>query len=149
MNKLSSFIFEQLSKNSTIDYSVVNNNDDEIGLDDADDTVNNNYGTANYNNNNNKHIVVDYPEIDSEFDEDCSDDHGQNPYHLKVSKQTFQGMRIFDTINPAKTCHYVKIFVNNKQKYIHKQTAVRMLTINKNSLSSDRQIRVQQTKNQN
>ncbi|CAF1136402.1 unnamed protein product [Adineta steineri] len=102
MNKLSSFVFEQLSKNSTIDYSVVNNNDDEVDSDDADNNINNNYDTTNYNNNNNKHIVVDHPEIDSEFDEDSSDDDGQNPYHLKVSKQIFQGMRIFDTINPAK-----------------------------------------------
>jgi hypothetical protein len=37
------------------------------------------------------------------------------------------------------------IFINNKLYYIHQQTAARLLTVNKNRLSSDRLFAVKQT----
>ena len=47
-----------------------------------------------------------------------------------------------------KKSHYFQIIINHKQKFIHKQTAARLLSINKNCLSSDRRTRVQHTSKQ-
>ncbi len=63
-------------------------------------------------------------------------------------KETFQGMRVYDQVDPSKKSHYFQITINYKPKFIHKQTAARLLTIDKNCLSSDRGIRVQQTSKQ-
>jgi hypothetical protein len=64
------------------------------------------------------------------------------------SKEEFQGMRVYDQIDPSKRSHYFQIIINYKTKFIHKQTAARLLTANKNRLSSDRRARVQQTSKQ-
>ncbi len=40
---------------------------------------------------------------------------------------------------------YFQVFINNKLYYLHKQTAARLLTVNKNRLSSDRFLLVKQT----
>jgi hypothetical protein len=57
-------------------------------------------------------------------------------------------MRIFNKINLTKKSHYFQITINNNSKFIHKQTAARLLTFNKNSLPSDRLSRVQATNKQ-
>jgi hypothetical protein len=61
---------------------------------------------------------------------------------------TFQGIRIFDKINPTNSAHYFQIFINNKQKYVYKQTAVHRLNSTKNSLSTEKLLRVQQINKQ-
>jgi hypothetical protein len=47
-------------------------------------------------------------------------------------------MRVYDQINPWKKSHYCQIRNNYKQKFIQKQTAAHLLTINKNHLSPDK-----------
>ncbi len=78
-----------------------------------------------------------------EMEENILDEYNPNDYELISSKETFNGMRIFDKIDPSKKSDYFQIKINNKPKFIHKQTAVRLLTLNKNSLPSDRLSRVQ------
>ena len=67
---------------------------------------------------------------------------------LITSKQTFNGMRIYEKINATKINNYFKIIINNKPYYMHKQTAARLLTSDKNHLSSDKRFRVKQTNKQ-
>lgn len=57
-------------------------------------------------------------------------------------------MKIYEKINSTKLNNYFKILINNKHYYMHKQTAARLLIINKNRLSSDRRFRVKQTSKQ-
>ncbi|CAF1524742.1 unnamed protein product [Adineta ricciae] len=104
LNTLNSFVFTQLTKCSTIDYSAVSSIDDEDEDSDDDDS-------------NNNDILTDYSENERESDEDSSVNDNQGLYHLIVSKQTFHGMKIYDVINPAKANHYFKIFSKDKPKY--------------------------------
>ena len=67
---------------------------------------------------------------------------------MTSSKETFKGMTVYDQIDPSKKSHYFQIIINHKQKLIDNQTAARLLSINKNCLSSDRRTRVQQTNKQ-
>ena len=69
-------------------------------------------------------------------------------FHFTTSKETFQGKTIFDKIDPMKKNNYFHIMINNKPKYLHKQTVARLLSTSKNNLSSDRLFRVQQTNKQ-
>ena len=59
-----------------------------------------------------------------------------------VSAATYQGMRIFDSINPNLSKSYFIININGTQKYLHKQTAVWLLSNGKPTMSSDRLRRV-------
>ncbi|CAF1363449.1 unnamed protein product [Rotaria sordida] len=132
--KLNEFVFQQLDGKSTIDYSYFNEEDLH---DSADNDI-----------NSNSEIAVDLSETNLETNECCSDEDEANDYHLTSSKETFEGMRVYDQIDPSKKSHYFQIIINYKQKFIHKQTAARLLSINKNCLSSDRRTRVQQTSKQ-
>ena len=58
-------------------------------------------------------------------------------------------MRIRDHVDSSNMCQYFEITINNKKKFIHKQTAARILTKNNNYLSSDRLSRIQQINRQN
>lgn len=124
--KLSSFVFKELNERSIVDYSFVN--DDE-----ADD------------NNDNTSQSLD---TDDESNENVLGNDDQDVHHIVTSKETFQGMKIYEQIDPSKKNHYFSIFINNKQKFIHKQTAARLLTKSKNTLSSSRLSRVQQANKQ-
>jgi hypothetical protein len=128
--KLNEFVFQQLTKKSTVDYSYFSEED----LQDNDDS-------------NDSEINVQLSE-ENEANEYCSDEDEANDYHVISSKETFQGMRVYDQIDPSKKSHYFQITINCKTKFIHKQTAARLLTENKNRLSSDRRTRVQQTSKQ-
>ncbi|CAF3378113.1 unnamed protein product, partial [Rotaria sp. Silwood2] len=102
----------------------------------------------------NERSVVDYSFVndddieESSDDEPCDDNDNTNVHHIITSKETFQGMKIYEQFDPSKKHHYFSIFINNKQKFIHKQTAAHLLTKNKNSLSSSRLSQVQQTNKQ-
>lgn len=132
ITKLNSFVFRQLDLKSTVDYCYFN----EDELQDNSDDMNN---IQNDTENSETNFEVD----DHDSDEDNSDD-----YNFTTSKETFQGMKIFDQIDPSKQDNYFHITINNKSKYLHKQTAAPLLTANKNYLSSDRLSRVQQTNKQ-
>ncbi|CAF4004750.1 unnamed protein product [Rotaria sordida] len=133
IKKLNSFVFQQLDLKSTVDYCYFN----EIDLQDsADDT------------NNNIQNDIENSETNVEVEAYGSDEDDPDDYHFITSKETFQGMKIFDKIDPMKKNNYFHIMINNKPKYLHKQTAARLLTTSKNCLSSDRLSRVQQTNKQ-
>jgi hypothetical protein len=133
ISKLSSFVFHELNKRSTVDHSVINNHDAYDSLDDDDED----YAT---NQSHDIDLV--------EYSEDSSDEHEEEECNLETTKQTFHGMKIYEKINSTKLNNYFKILINNKHYYMHKQTAARLLTINKNRLSSDRRFRVKQTSKQ-
>ena len=87
-------------------------------------------------------------EIDCDDLSEDSEEEDQAENHLTTLKQTFEGMRVYERVNPAKINSYFEVFINDKRHYMHKQTAARLLTNNKNRLSSDRLLRVQQTEKQ-
>ncbi|KAF9748556.1 hypothetical protein NGRA_3489 [Nosema granulosis] len=149
VDTLSSFVFRQLDKKLTVDYSVINSSDaydslddDDVNEDDDDDVNGDDDVDDNDSSSRSKDKNL------TECSEDFSDGDDQQEHHLTTSKQTFQGMKIYEKINPTKMTSYFQISINNKRHYIHKQTAARLLTVNKNRLSSDRSLRVEQTSKQ-
>ncbi|CAF3773251.1 unnamed protein product [Rotaria sp. Silwood1] len=132
--KLNDFVFRQLTGKLKVDYSYFNEEDLQDSLDN--------------DNNSNGEIAVELSETNVEANEYCSDEDEENNYPITSSKEIFQGMRVYDEIDPSKKSHYFPITINYKPKFIHKQTAARLLTIEKNRLSSDRQTRVQQISKQ-
>ena len=133
IHTLSSFVFHELDKKSTVDYSIINNYDTYDSLDDDDDD----------------NIIDESDDIDLvECIEDSHSEHEHEEYNLTTSKQTFYGMKIYEKINSSKINNYFKIIINNKHYYMHKQTAARLLIVNKNHLSSDRRFRVKQISKQ-
>ena len=131
LNEVSSCVFRKLDERSTVDYTVINSYDGYDSLDDEED---------DYMDGSN--------EIDCDDLSEDSEEEDQAENHLTTSKQTFEGMRVYERVNPAKINSYFEVFINNKRHYMHKQTAARLLTNNKNRLSSDRLLRVQQTEKQ-
>ncbi len=132
ITKLNSFVYQQLDLKSTVDYCYFN----EAELYDSEDDI-------DYIQND-----IENSETNLEFDDYDSDEDNPDDYHFTTSKETFEGMRIFDKIDLSKQDNYFRIMINNKSKYLHKQTAARLLTANKNHLSSDRLSRVRQTNKQ-
>ncbi|CAF1483731.1 unnamed protein product [Adineta steineri] len=64
------------------------------------------------------------------------------PDELKTTRLTFEGLRIFDKINPILKNSYFRVQINGKVKYIHKQTCCWMLTDKTSRLSADRLSRI-------
>lgn len=134
IHKLSSFVFHELDKKSTVDYSIINNYDVYDSLDDDHDDDN---------------IINEPANIDLvEYIEESPDEHEHEEYKLTASKQTFYGMKVYEKINSTKINNYFKIMINNKHYYMHKQSAAHLSTVNKNHLSSDRRFRMKQTSKQ-
>jgi hypothetical protein len=133
ITKLNSFVFQQLDLKSKVDYCYFS----EAELQDSSDDTNNNNIENDIEN-----------ETNLEADGCNSDEENSDDYNFTTSKETFQGMKIFDKIDLSKQNNYFHIMINNKSKYLHKQTAARLLATNKNCLSSDRLSRVQQTNKQ-
>lgn len=129
--RLNDFVFRELTEKSKVDYSYFN--EEELR------------DTFDYDNRD--EINVQSSEA-NEANEYSSEDDEPIDYHVTSSKEEFQGMRVYDQIDPSKRSHYFQIIINYKTKFIHKQTAARLLTANKNHLSSDRRARVQQTSKQ-
>ncbi|CAF1230955.1 unnamed protein product [Rotaria sp. Silwood1] len=69
----------------------------------------------------------------------------QNFDEIKTEKINFTGIRIFDSINPGMKNSYFQVQINNKTKFIHKQTACWLLTDKVSRLSADRLSRVIET----
>lgn len=132
--KLNAFVFKQLTSRSTVDYSYFN---EEDLRDEPDDN------TAIDPNGDDESVQDDFQTDDNPTDEEDRDDH-----QMGTSKETFQGVRIFDRINSSRRSHSFQTTVNNKPKFLHKQTAVQLLSTTKNHLSSDRALRIQRTRKQ-
>jgi hypothetical protein len=75
---------------------------------------------------------------DTDLNDDTSDMNDEDPHSILTKKQSFQGMKIYDRVDPSEINHYFEIEINSKTRYIHKQTAARLLTTKKHRLSSDR-----------
>lgn len=123
---LSSFVFSQLESKSKVDYCYFN----EAELQDCTDENEDSQG-------------------DTEVESCDYEEENLHNNQFTTSKDTFHGMRIFDKIDSAKADNYFRIMINDEPKYLHKQTAARLLSTNKNCLSSDRLSRVIQTHKQN
>lgn len=137
LKDLSAFVFDNLNKTSKMfSYStqMTNDNTEEFDLDeenDDEDLQNDEQSQLNDED------VLDF-ENDDIFDGDM----------LTSTKSDFNGIRILDSINPMLKQSYFKIKLNEKIKYLHKQSACWLLSNNITRLSSDRLSRVmQQTSN--
>ncbi|CAF4293122.1 unnamed protein product [Rotaria magnacalcarata] len=134
LKKLSSFVFQELSERLIVDYSFVNDDDVEQNSDDE---------ASDANDNTSECSDADYELNEMFFDSD-----NQNIHNVTTSKETFQGMKIYEHVDPSKMHNYFTTLINNKKTFIHKQTAARLLTKTKNSLSPSRLSLAQQTNTQ-
>ena len=100
------------------------------------------------------------PELRTSSDDSSSDDDigamendtdgansGDNDDYLSdnlfdVSSSVFEGVRVFDCINPSLSKSYFSVDINGGKKYFHKQTAAWLLSRDKATLSADRLKRV-------
>ena len=86
--------------------------------------------------------------LDRTTDEDSSDpendDSSDDEAVLTSQKSNFDEIKIRDHINPSLAHSYFKIKLNDKVKYLHKQSACWLLSNNITKLSSDRLSRVAQ-----
>ncbi|CAF1529994.1 unnamed protein product, partial [Rotaria magnacalcarata] len=134
LKKLSSFVFQELSERLIVDYSFANDDDVEQNSDDE---------ASDANDNTSECSDADYELNEMFFDSD-----NQNIHNVTTSKETFQGMKIYEHVDPSKMHNYFTTLINNKKTFIHKQTAARLLTKTKNSLSPSRLSLAQQTNTQ-
>lgn len=126
MSKLSTL---QLMKSLIVDYSCpdkydsdFDSNTDESSSDEVEEINKNDSGGD------------DSPDDDN--DDSLSD------HFVNVSTVKFQGMRVFDSINPDLSKSYFIVNIDGSRKYLHKQTAAWLLSKDKSFLSSDRLKRV-------
>ena len=61
---------------------------------------------------------------EQESDADSADFSDDNFDQIKAVKQRYDGMRICDHVDSSDMYQYFEISINNKKKFIHKQTAV-------------------------
>ncbi|CAF1613111.1 unnamed protein product [Didymodactylos carnosus] len=125
----------------TVDRSTLESDDD---LD--NDSDNNSYNTDTESSDSGE-VSGEQNELDSEEEYEDEQLEGIQP-SIASTTENFRGMRIYDEIDNKRQGTYFKIKINNKDKYIHKQTAAWYLTTNNNQLSSDRLIRVQRMNKQ-
>ncbi|CAF3052919.1 unnamed protein product [Rotaria sp. Silwood2] len=77
-----------------------------------------------------------------------NDDYNDEEEILNSTRSNFDGIKIVDNINPMLKHLYFKIKINDKIKYLHKQSACWLLSNTTTRLSSDRLSRaMQQTTN--
>ncbi|CAF1536566.1 unnamed protein product [Adineta ricciae] len=134
-DNLNAFVFKQLNEKSTVDYSYF----DECDLHDTfDESITANTDSTDETMQTNLEDAIN-----------CGDCYDSNDYRLVASKDTYQGMRIFDQIDPSKKSHYFQVKISDKIKFMHKQTAARLLITTKSCLSSDRLSRIQKADIQN
>lgn len=132
LSDLSSFLRRHLSKSSSkiVDYTG-NDSSDEDSTDDEFEDDN-----------------IDSQELEhNQTALDQSDDEEEEGNVLAselpdVAKESFNGCRIYERINPQHSNKYFRIRIGSSMKFIHKQTACCLLTTNKTRLSNDRLMRV-------
>ncbi|CAF1462305.1 unnamed protein product [Adineta ricciae] len=101
----------QLQKSRIADYAHLNEHDPDFDFDSDDsscDEVENIDGSD-----------TDHDDSTNEDDDNYLSDDFSN-----VSRPTFHGMRILDSIKPDQGASYFKVNINGTNKYLHKQTAV-------------------------
>jgi hypothetical protein len=90
---------------------------------------------AEYENNDDE--VNDYNNSSGE-DENAASDNDENVESVQSIKTIFSGTRIKDKINPDLANSYFKLKINDTTKFLHKQSAVWLLTDKNDRLSTDR-----------
>ncbi|CAF4001827.1 unnamed protein product [Rotaria sp. Silwood1] len=114
---------------------TVTDNNEEFELDEENDD---NDAKNNEQDQLNDEVLVDFE----------NDDENGNEEILNSTKSDFNGIKIVDDINSMLKQSYFKIKINEKIKYLHKQSACWLLSNKITKLSSDRLSRVmQQTTN--
>jgi hypothetical protein len=135
LEELSQFIFDDLRKSSTVRHHFP-----ETGNDTDNDFESDEDGGA----------IREAPDqiIDgiSSFDDEETGS-GIDEESWTSAKSDFAGIRIADNINPMLKQSYFKIKINEKNKYLHKQSACWLLSNKTTKLSSDRLSRVMQQSN--
>jgi hypothetical protein len=126
LEELSQFIFDDSRKSSTVRHHFP-----ETGNDTDDDFESDEDGGA----------IREAPDqiIDgiSSFDDEETGS-GTDEESWTSAKSDFAGIRIADNINPMLKQSYFKIKINEKNKYLHKQSACSLLSSKTTKLSSDR-----------
>ena len=136
LDKMSAFVFQRLSKTSKATrIPAMNEPRDDVAT--SDESTSEEDASAG-----------EITESDGDVSDDTSDLIDEDPHGIITKKQSFQGMKIYDHVSPSEINHYFKIDINSKTRYIHKQTAARLLTTRKHRLSSDRVSRVKQANKQ-
>jgi hypothetical protein len=131
LEKLSQFMFHELNSKSKVSDSLTGtiNYDDDMssGSDDCE------YENSDDEENNNS---------SGDEDEDAASDNDENAERIQSTKTIFSGTRIKDKINPDLANSYFKLKINDTTKFLHKQSAVWLLTDKNHRLSTDRLSRV-------
>ena len=136
LSDLSNFIFDLLSKNSRMaNYSFR-----------AENSIVEEYGLDEENDDNDVTNDASGPSIDELlFDSPGYADSDDDESMLNSTRSDFSGIRIMDSINPALRQSYFKVKINDRVKYLHKQSGCWLHSNNVIKLSSDRLSRVMQT----
>ncbi|CAF4647479.1 unnamed protein product, partial [Didymodactylos carnosus] len=125
LEKLSKFIFNELnSKSKVYDNLTGTIHDDNDMSSESDDCEYENNDDENNDNN-----------ISTDGDEDAASDNDENVERLQSIKTMFSGTRIKDKINPDLANSYFKVKINDTMKFLHKQSAVWLLTDKNDRLS--------------
>ncbi|CAF4316655.1 unnamed protein product, partial [Rotaria sp. Silwood2] len=132
LEKLSKFMFNELNSKSRVSDSLTGtiNIDDDMSSESDDNEYENNNGEDNDYNNS------------SDEDEDAASDNEENVERIQSVKTIFSGTRIKDKINPDLANSYFRVKINDTTKFLHKQSAVWLLTDKNDRLSTDRLSRV-------
>jgi hypothetical protein len=135
LEELGRFIFDDLNKSSTVHHHFP-----ETG-NDADDDFESDEDGCTIQEDQDQSIDT----ISSSGDEESGS--GIDEESWTSAKSDFGGIRIADNINPLLKESYFKIKINEKTKYLHKQSACWLLSNKTARLSSDRLPRVMQQSN--
>ncbi|CAF3237241.1 unnamed protein product [Rotaria socialis] len=131
LDELSRITRLQLQKLQIADYSIPSENETDLSSDSDDGIEDEEENTF---------------EDESDDDDSIRDDEDLSNNVLNVSGMTYQGMRVFDSINPNLAKSYFVLNINGTKKYLHKQAVVWLLSNDKPTLSSDRLKRVMTNK---
>ncbi len=132
LDKMSKLATLQLNKSRLVDYSCPDKYDSDFDLSSDDST---------------SEEDEEITENDADKKDSLDDDDDYLSGHLvNISTTSFQGMRVFDSINPTLAKSYFIVNINGTKKYLHKQTAAWLLSKDKPTLSSDRLKRVMTNK---
>ncbi|CAF1513074.1 unnamed protein product [Rotaria sp. Silwood1] len=131
LEKLSKFMFNELNSKSRVSDSLT-------GTINVDDDMNSESDDCEYENSDDE----DNDYNNSDEDEDVASDNEENAESVQSIKTIFSGTRIKDKINPDLANSYFKVKINDTTKFLHKQSAVWLLTDKNDRLSTDRLSRV-------
>lgn len=141
LEDLSEFMFNDLSRSSKMFNRASRKR--KNGKEDSGSDVNSDSDEEHEDFDSADHDQDDMSDESSPDDVGSGDD-DENGEAWTSKKSEFHGIKIVDNINPALKQSYFKININDKTKYLHKQSACWLLSTRASKLSSDRLSRVMQ-----